>query len=124
LVPVDSEVGEPLVGLGADVVGVSPDIKDTGGKREIGILFEVLPGQSKSATFSWSGKSRLSFDTNGEYRLYWRKQAGTDKDPISVLITPPAGIAVLPFSGASLTNDGSIDYNTNLARDLFSRISW
>ena len=123
-VPIDSEVGEPLVGQGEEVSGFPADIKDTQGKREVGLLVEVLPGQTKTVSFSWSGESPLTFDQNGEYRLYWRKQSGTDKDPVSLRITSPQAISATPSSGASLTRDGSFIYNTNLARDLFSRISW
>lgn len=124
VVPLGSEVGEPLVGQGQDASSVAPDIKDTGGKREVGVLLEVVPGQTKTVTFSWSGSSPLTFDQSGEYRLYFRKQAGTDKDPVTVSIVPPKGVTAVPSLGASLTKDGTFVYNTTLARDLFSRVSW
>lgn len=124
VIPPGSEVGEPLVGQGQDVSSLSPDIEDTGGKREVGGLLEVMPGQTKSLTFSWSGKNSLTFDQKGEYRLYWRKQAGTDKDPATLTLVLPKNTSSTPSSGAFLTKDGAFVYNTTLARDLFSRISW
>ena len=124
IVPLDSEVGEPQVGQGQDISSLTPDIRDSGGKREVGVLLEIMPGQTKTVTFSWSSKNLLVFDQSGEYRLYWRKQAGTDKDPLILTIVPPSGVIATPSLGATLTNDGAFVYNTTLARDLFSRVSW
>ena len=123
-VPLDSEVGEPMVGQGQEANATTPDILDSGGKREVGFLLEIMPGQTETVTFSWSGKNPLLYDQSGEYRLYWRKQAGTNEDPVSLRMVLPAGVSGTPSLGATLTKDGAFVYNTVLARDLFSRVSW
>lgn len=123
-VPLGSEVGEPLVGQGQELVPTTPDIRDSGGKREVGLLLEIMPGQTETVTFSWSGPNPLTYEQSGQYRLYWRKQSGTDKDPVALKITLPPGVKATPSLGATLTKDGVFVYNTTLARDLFSRISW
>lgn len=123
-VPLDSEVGEPMVGQGQEANATTPEIRDSGGKREVGFLLEIMPGQTETVTFSWSGKNPLLYDQSGEYRLYWRKQAGTNEDPVSLKMVLPAGVSGAPSLGATLTKDGAFVYNTVLARDLFSRVSW
>ena len=123
-VPLDSEVGEPMVGQGQEANATTPEIRDSGGKREVGFLLEIMPGQTETVTFSWSGKNPLLYDQSGEYRLYWRKQAGTNEDPAGLKIDLPPGVSGTPSLGATLTKDGAFVYNTVLARDLFSRVSW
>lgn len=94
---------------------VIPETRERRGRKEAGVLVEVPPGHSKSITFTWQEESDLSFNEPGEYRLYWRKQAGTMADPISIKF-------VLP--DPSLTIGGQLEYNTTLARDFSSRIFW
>jgi len=82
------------------------------------------PQEKKDITFSWEEEVQLDFSGSGEYRLYWRKQAGTDSDPISVNYFLPQGIAPTFSPSFSLTQGGGYGYNTYLTRDLFSRIIW
>lgn len=103
---------------------VAPEVTEVRGRKEAGIYVEVKPGHSKNITFSWKEKIDLSFEIPGEYRLYWRKQAGTVADQISANFTLP--ITAVPFGQEylSLTDEGVLVYNTNLARDYSSRIFW
>lgn len=99
------------------------DVTEIQGRKEIGVLVEVNPQDTKTVSFSWKS-GPLDFSRPGEYSLFWRKQAGTSKDPVSIKLTfPAASRPVLPKE-FSLTQDRSYLYNTELARDLFARIYW
>jgi len=101
---------------------LSPDITDVRGHKEVGVLVEVLGGDSKSVEFSWTsniaGSSPLA-----SYGLYFRKQAGTDADPIGISINDH-GVEFNADPRFALTKGGTYLYNTTLVRDLFSRFSW
>jgi hypothetical protein len=103
---------------------VAPETTEVRARKEAGVFIEVKPGHSKKITFSWKEKVDLSFETPGEYRLYWRKQAGTISDKISTNFTLPSAIATSGQDALSLTDEGILVYNTNLARDYSSRIFW
>ena len=94
------------------------------GRKEAGVYVEVESGTEKKIVFSWSNKSNLGFDKQGEYRLFWRKQAGTVSDPISVNINTPKGYLFTISPAPSLTQQGLVSYNTTLSRDFFSSIIW
>jgi hypothetical protein len=103
---------------------VAPEITEARARKEAGVFIEVKPGRSKKITFSWKEKVDLSFKTPGEYRLYWRKQAGTISDKISTNFILPSAITTYGQDALSLTDEGILVYNTNLARDYSSRIFW
>ncbi|RLC32775.1 hypothetical protein DRH13_01110 [Candidatus Woesebacteria bacterium] len=103
---------------------VAPEVTEVRGRKEAGIYVEVKSGHSKSVTFSWREKTNLSFESPGEYRLYWRKQAGTISDQISANFILPSAVIASGQEYLSLTNEGVLVYNTNLARDYSSRIFW
>jgi hypothetical protein len=103
---------------------VAPEVKEVRGRKEAGVYIEVKPGHSKNVTFSWKEKIDLSFETSGEYRLYWRKQAGTISDQISTNFILPSTVATYGQDSLSLTDEGVLVYNTKLARDYSSRIFW
>jgi len=95
------------------------DITNSKGRKEIGVIFEVLGGETKNLIFSWTTKTQGSLNL---YELYFRKQAGVDGYPLSVKITTPISIlGSLP--NFTLTDDGTYVYNTTLTRDLFARFS-
>lgn len=100
------------------------DDKTTSGKKEIGIYIEVYPGQTKELVVKWILENTLSTKSKGEYRLYWRKQAGTNEDPISISIKSYLKVGPNLWPDFSLTSDGTYVYNTLLTRDVFSRFSW
>lgn len=94
------------------------------GHSEAGVFVEVPPEAAVSVIFNWSEQIPLSFSESGEYRMYWRKQAGTLADPISISVSLPSGSPLTSFPEASLTASNAIIYNTDLARDFSSRIFW
>ncbi len=103
---------------------VAPEITELRGRKEAGIYIEVKPGNSKNITYTWKENVDLSFNAPGEYRLYWRKQAGTISDEISANFVLPDIVVAAGEEYLSLTNEGVLVYNTKLARDHSSRIFW
>lgn len=99
------------------------DEENTQGRKEIGFLLEVSPGQETNLILSWQNSAQLNFSLPGEYRLYVRKQPGTGEDPLFISLKAPGeGFQTTPKY--SLTPSGFYEYNTTLSRDLFSRLSW
>lgn len=101
-----------------------PEIEEVRGRKEAGALVKIAPGQKRSIVFTWEAPASLSFDASGQYRLVWRKQAGTVSDPIEVLIVGEFGQKSLGIPTASLTEAGAYRYNTELAEDFAPRIFW
>jgi len=93
---------------------LDPEIVEVSGRVEAGVLIEVLPNETKTLTFKWDSPTSLDFSKRGELNFHLRKQAGTGDDPVTTRIIMPRGV---DFSGNTY-------YNTILARDLVSRISW
>lgn len=124
MVPKTSEVNSVELLSSSQRETLTPEIEEIRGRKEAGVLVEVLPGEEKEIVFSWEEQTQLDFSQNGEYRLYWRKQAGTDSDPISINYSLPQGVAPTFSPSFSLTQEGGYGYNTYLTRDLFSRIIW
>lgn len=93
---------------------ITPDVLEVNGRIEAGVLVEVLPSETKNIIFRWKTPSKLNFNKVGEYVFRIRKQAGTGDDPVTVRVVMPRGVDFL----------GNTYYNTILARDLVSRISW
>lgn len=109
--------------------GNSRELKDpetllVRGREEAGVYLELSPGQTKTVVFRWESSIDINFAKEGEYRLVWRKQAGTKSDPVSFKIILPEGIKPLVEPELSLTGQGTYRYNTNLTRDFSSRIFW
>lgn len=103
-----------LVSIQKSAEELIPESLEARGRRESGVLVEVLPGQRVSLEFVWELPIKADLDREGEYVLFWRKQAGTGNDPISVkLVFPP-----------SLTPKGDLEYNDLLSGDYVSRINW
>ena len=101
---------------------LSPEITDVRGHKEVGVLVEILGGDSKQIVFSWSTGVNTSSPLAG-YGLYLRKQAGTEADPIAINVKGN-GVQIKPDPRFTLTRDGTYVYNTTLAQDLFSLFSW
>ncbi len=82
------------------------EITEAKGRKEIGFLEEVLGGETKDITISWS-TPRDKFES---YGIYFRKQAGTgERDPLNVSILAP---------------NKTYSYNTNLSQDFLTKVSW
>ena len=93
-------------------------------KGKAGLALDFLSDTITTFNFTWKEKTNLSFESSGEYRLYWRKQAGTIADQISAKFILPTVVDPYGLEPLSLTNEGILVYNTNLARDYSSRIFW
>jgi hypothetical protein len=96
------------------------DVVDIKGRKEVGVLVEVLPGQKKEISFEWA--SNFEDKQPSSYGMYLRKQAGIDGYPIELNIdtqkqSPSAD------SRFTLTKDGIYTYNTTLSKDLFATFS-
>ena len=106
LLPTDAEVGDGKIATYAQTLTAQLDIQNLQGRTEVGVLLEIMPGEKTSYQLIWSTPNNLDFDQKGEYRLYWRKQAGSLADPIAIEI-------------------GDLDkYNTSLSQDLFRTVTW
>lgn len=122
MIPSDASISS-LVGYNGGVQeNLTPELTDAKGRKEVGVLVELLAGNTKNIELSWtSGSVGVAPFTN--YGLYVRKQAGTDADPIKLSFRG-TGIGVKPDPRLTLTRGGSYGYNTTLAQDLFFRLSW
>ena len=91
-------------------------------RKEAGVLIEVVPGQSKTITFSWAIPLYSGIEDYSLYSMDWRKQAGTLRDSATHTVIFPSQIK--PKNSPNLTTSGEIRYTTDLARDFVSRIYW
>lgn len=91
-----------------------PEVFEKSGRAEAGVVIEVPSGQRSKILFSWTDKANLDFTRPGEYRVFWRKQAGTISDPVSVNVSLPL----------SVEPKGDLVYNTSLAEDLVKSFFW
>ena len=124
LVPKESQFQEVEVVSAGEILRVPPDISDKEEWREAGVLVEVNPGQTKEIIFSWRSDKKLNLSKNGEYHFYWRKQAGTDKDNVSIKLSFPGSVRVVSDPVSALTQGNVVGYNTSLSRDFISRVYW
>jgi hypothetical protein len=124
IVPENAELGQILDISGQTVTQIEPELYPVKGRKEAGFLIEVLGEQTKKISVSWTVPVSLDFTQKGEYRLYVRKQAGTaDEDKLKVNLSIPT-YKISSSPKFTLTREGGFVYNTNLARDFYSRISW
>ncbi|HET7099487.1 MAG TPA: DUF4012 domain-containing protein [Patescibacteria group bacterium] len=118
----DAEVVGVTTPSGDSEVSLPADITQAKDRKEVGVLVEVLGGQSKEISFLW----RTNLDNTDpvtSYGLFFRKQAGSSDDPLNIAISRN-GSQITSIPKFSLTQGGDYVYNTVLARDFFSRISW
>lgn len=120
LVPQGASGINTMENFGQNTQKLSPDITDAKGRMEIGIITEVLAGESKKVVFSWENTANTPID---QYSLYFRKQAGVDNFPVKITIR--SATRILSSNPAfTLTDQGSYLYNTTLVRDLFAKLSF
>ena len=100
------------------------DVEDIHGRREVGKKIEIAPGTKKVLSFTWESPMTFGFDKQGEYRLYIRKQAGTDGDDLNVRLNLPPGKKFSLVPKFSLTQEGTYLYNTQIAKDQFIEVTW
>jgi hypothetical protein len=119
LIPEDAYDIEATSSIGQNVQNLTTEISDSKGRREVGVVTEILGGETKQITFTWSQKVNTNLPF---YNLLIRKQAGVDGYPVRIVVNSGKDKLQtnLPFT---LTKDGSYLYNTVLYRDLFAKIS-
>lgn len=122
LIPADASLVSAKSITGSIEEALSPEIVDVKGHREVGVLTELLGGNSESIEFSWESKVTGALPLTG-YGLYFRKEAGTDADQVSINIDANR-IETTPDPRFALTKEGIYGYNTTLVRDLFTRFTW
>lgn len=106
--------------MGKNTQILTPEISDAKGRMEIGVITEILGSETKKIIFSWSNKGDKSFD---EYDLYFRKQAGVENYPVSIIVSSKNNLLTSNPTFA-LTDKGNYLYNTTLVRDLFAKLSF
>jgi len=124
LAPYDSLFSD--VGI-VDISGtryISPQVETLRGRKEAGIYLELPAGQRATVTFEFEKERGLTFNRQGEYRMVLRKQSGVPSYPVEIRNVMPENLMVNFSKPFSLTNLGYYRYNTELARDYFSRIFW
>jgi hypothetical protein len=120
LVPEDSADIKVESVFGQNSEEMVPEVTGSKGRKEIGVIFEVLGGETKKLVFSWSGKTVSSIE---DYNLYFRRQAGVEDYPLNVRLTTNSNVFGMNPAFA-LTDQGDYTYNTTLTRDLFARFSF
>jgi hypothetical protein len=121
LIPDNAEVVNIESIAGQNQETLIPEVTEEKGRKEAGVMVDVLNGQNKTIVFSW--KSQINVGSlYTAYGLYLRKQAGTDADPLTVDIKPE-GVITTADPRFSLTQEGDYVYNTTLAQDLFTSFS-
>ena len=105
---------------------VVPEIDILPNYKEAGLLIVVEPGEEKTVEFTWSNETFAGIDlySEGEFGTYFRKQAGTVNDRLSINIFLPNYMNIKPNSFFTLTSQGTYVYNTLLTRDIFPLIYW
>jgi hypothetical protein len=103
---------------------LTPEVFATKGYKEAGVLVEILPKETKAIVFNWESGSELNFSREGEYALYWRKQAGVIDRLINIEVDIPEKMKVKDGQLFSLTEDGLYGYNTKLLEDFTTSILW
>lgn len=120
LVPEEATDISAMTTFGQSIQNLIPDITAVRGRKEVGIIVEVLGGETKTITYSWNEKLDKPID---QYGFYFRKQAGVDDYPLSVSVILPAKL-LASNPAFTLTNHGNYVYNTTLTQDLFARFSF
>ncbi len=122
ILPVNANVkGVKIYGIGGVLEDVVFEESIVGGRKEIGFLFELLPGSSKKIQFVWDTESdRLS--QGGELLLKVYKQAGTGDESFALNIRPSNLIYSASIPALTLTQAGIPVYNTTLNSDLDLKI--
>jgi len=106
---------------GQNTENLSLDVVDTQGRKEVGTLVDILPGQAKKIVFSWD--SGINTSNISSYGLYIRKQAGVDGYPTGLELKFSNGLTASD-SRFTLTNAGTYVYNTTLSNDVFAHFSF
>ena len=99
------------------------DIENLDGRKEYGVLLEILPGEKKQINIKWSSPVNLDFSKKGDIYLNWWKQSGVEY-PFEVSVNIPFNGVVKTFPAPSLTKGGTYYYNTTLNKDFAAVLKW
>lgn len=124
MLPVDAKVESVLIEHNGNKEEINPEVEYVRGRQDVGFFVEINPQNNKTINLVWTTKSDLKFAEKGEYRFYWRKQAGTDADRISLHLSGPEGVIVSGTPWPLLTDNQNIVYNTNLLKDFVMKANW
>jgi hypothetical protein len=109
-----ASLGKALISTGTQLEDLATEAELVSGRQEVGFYFEVAPGQSRTIILLWQDKNNLDLTRAGEYKLFIRKQPGTDADSLLVNYNFPS----------FLTPTGSDGYNGKVSQDTVLRVSW
>lgn len=112
-----------IISAGEDKVA-DTEIRPANGLKESGVYFEVKPQQTLEIVFNWDSPSDHDFGKQGEYTIFWRKQAGVDGYPVEVSLFTPKNLNINSEQNFTLTETGEFRYNTSLDRDIKARVFW
>ena len=94
----------------------SPEITFLPDHLEVGVLLDLPPSSDLILNVTWSQPLAVDLKKHGEIKLFWRKQAGVESLPATIILRFP--------SGPSLTNGKLVRYNTDLSQDFESSFTW
>ncbi len=119
LIPEEAYEVSALSVYGQDIQYLQTETTTIRGRKEVGVLVEVLAGETKNVKFKWKQKNNSNVRS---YYTYFRKQAGVDDYPFSISINTPVKIlgSTPPLI---LTEEGNYIYNTTLVKDLIIKYS-
>ncbi len=93
---------------------ISPEITQTQGRTEVGVLVQIPARQSITVTFIWSNKNSVDYNKPGKIMFYLRKQPGVSDTSTSIRF-------ILPNF---LTRSSLSRYNTDLTSDFKKEFDW
>ncbi|OGY12782.1 MAG: hypothetical protein A3F61_01560 [Candidatus Blackburnbacteria bacterium RIFCSPHIGHO2_12_FULL_41_13b] len=106
---------------------ITPDIGSDKGKRSFGTMVEIPAGQKRQIVYLWDVLRNNSAvgSEEGELVFLWQKQMGTFAEPVVLRINlPNPSLKVGAYPVPSLTENGTIGYNTTLSQDLVTNLIW
>jgi len=92
-------------------------------KTVFAFFLEVPVQERKIISFEYQLPLKIN-QPKFSYSLLWQKQSGTDKDPLSVLVSFPSSFQVVNIFPDALTGPQTILYNTDLSKDRVFKIDF
>jgi hypothetical protein len=124
LIPSESEIDEIKLSGGSSEGEIEQDVSYLKGRKEVGVFLEIDSQETKKIRFVWTNNNTFDFTRHGEYRFYWRKQAGLSEYPMNLKMFVPENLDFESIPHSSLTKESEVIYNTQLSSDFFSKIYW
>ena len=124
LIPADAGTGLIEVIGENEKKEVKPEVYGAKGSKEIGIFVKLERGEVVAFVFSWESGAEIKLEKEGYYSLKWIKQPGVEGFPVDTEINLSSIGTTFEYENLSLTEENGFGYNTNLSRDIISRIFW